>query len=52
MGQLMFFCVQDAFGILLSKNIPSFHLLESITYGIQLHTRGQLNPLLHSSNVL
>ena len=47
-----FQCLEDSFDILLSKNIPSFHLLETIIYGIQLDTRSQLNTLLYFPNVL
>ena len=32
--------------------MPSFRLLETIIRGIQLDTRGQLNPLLYFPNVL
>lgn len=32
--------------------MPNFHLLETIIRGIQLDTRGQLNPLLYFPNVL
>lgn len=46
-----FQCVEDSFDILILK-IFNFHLLETIIRGIQLDTRGQLNPLLYFPNVL